>query len=78
MQAAWPKQVQRADGKVASQGDLGFHQGVPQALVAPKQQARQQMQQPAENSRPNPPMAFAATNQKAYKEMMALAREAQQ
>ena len=44
----------------------------------PKQQARQQMQWLAENPRPNHPMAFAATNQKAYEEMMALAREAQQ
>ena len=44
----------------------------------PKQQAVQQMQQLAENPRPDPPTVFTAANQKAYKDMMALARDAQQ
>ena len=44
----------------------------------PKQQVRQQMQWPAKNHRPDPPMAFTSTNPKAYEEMMALAGEAQQ
>ena len=44
----------------------------------PKQQVRQQMQWLARNPRPDPPMAFATTNQRAYEEMVALAREAQQ
>ena len=44
----------------------------------PKQQARQQTQWPANNPRPDPPMAFATANQKVYEEMMAIARDAQQ
>ena len=44
----------------------------------PTHQARQQMQLPANNPRPDPHTAFAATNQRAYEEMMALARDAQQ
>ena len=44
----------------------------------PKQQAEQQMQWPAEYLRPDPPTAFTTNNQKAYEDMMALARESQQ
>ena len=44
----------------------------------PTQQERQQMQLLVNNPRPDPPMAFAATNQKAYEQMMALARDVQQ
>ena len=44
----------------------------------PKQWVRQQMQQLAKNPRPDPPMAFTTVNQRAYKETMALAKEAQQ
>ena len=76
MQAAWPKQVWRADSRAALQGDLGSHQGVPLALAATQAAGRQQTQWSDENPRPNPATAFATANQKAYEEMMA--REAQQ
>ena len=44
----------------------------------PAQQEKQQMQLLANNPRPDPHMAFATTNQRAYKEMMVLARDAKQ